>query len=295
MNKDNPKFLILGNGMLGQEYASFGHDVLSSKHFRVESDFTLDDTHEALLKGLVDAKLDVTEYDGIVNCIGISDTRYCEDSDNWSEVSFVNGILPGHLSQICNDLQTKFIHISTGCLYEQPHRPQGEDESLAAHCNYVVSKWQGELNCDKENDIIIRPRLLFGERSPAKGKRNNLILKLEKFNKFVDAFDSITWIRDIVVASEALVHARVSGAYNVACPEPATMYQIATGILGFEGEKITPEQLRRSQDLHLVNNVMDVSKVEQYCKLTPLKRALSQCQNALAMEALRNAGTNKPT
>jgi dTDP-4-dehydrorhamnose reductase len=278
---NQPKFLVLGSGMLGEEYEAHGHTVLQSKDFRIQSDFTENDVYRALHSSLGEAKINLNDYDAIVNCIGISDTRYCEDPKNWKEISIVNGLLPGYLSDYCEESRIKFIHISTGCLYDQPHRPCMEDESLAAHCNYVVSKWQGELGCDKERDIIIRPRLLFGEREPQKGKRNNLICKLQKFNKFVDAFDSITWIGDIVSASDALIRREQSGVFNVACKEVKTMYQYATEHLGLEGSKVTPEELRKSQKLHLVNNVMDVSKIEEFVSMTPLNTALEHCLEKL--------------
>lgn len=279
------RLLIIGGGMVAEEFLANPNNIkIGSDYFRVKPFFTEEMTRNNLDAALLTLGLNINDFDGVVNCIGISDTRFCEDPKNWDEISFVNGTLPKHLSTFCKYYKTKFIHISTGCLYDQPHRPCTEDEPLAAHCNYVVSKWQGELGCDKTSDIIIRPRLLFGERHPPEGKRNNLICKLQKFDKFVDAFDSITWIGDIVRACDALVRRDCSGAYNVACKEVKTMHQIATEHLGLEGIKITPEELRRSQKLHLVNNVMDISKIESIIPMTNLDEALEHCCTKLGFK-----------
>ena len=276
------KFLVLGNGLLGEEYGIHGHKVLGSDSVRFypgedsRAVATALDFCEELLHGS-----QLQSYDAIVNCIGISDTRFCEDRKNWETVKFVNGELPGHLSKYAANHKIKFIHISTGCLYDQPYRPCTEAEPVVAHCNYVVSKWNGELGCNLDRDIIIRPRLLFGERKPD-SKRNNLLCKLAKFNTFVDEFNTVTWIKDIVLASEALVTNKQSGVFNVGCPQPATMYEIAQ-ILGLDGKKMTGEELRKSQNLYLVNNVMDMTKVSEFYTPTDLHQALFTCGESLGI------------
>jgi dTDP-4-dehydrorhamnose reductase len=217
----------------------------------------------------------------IVNCIALSDTRYCEDPANFDEVLAINGTLPKYLSRYCAENNIRFIQISTGCLYDESHRPCREDDHVVAHCNYVVSKWVGELGCDIERDIIIRPRLLFGDYPPEKGKRNNLLYKIANFTTFVDAFNTVTYIGDVVRAAEELILVDESGVFNVGCPEPITIYQIATDLMKIKGVRMTPEELRKSADLYLVNNVMDMSKIQQYIEMSPASEIIPECHRAL--------------
>lgn len=271
------KIAILGNGYLAQAFRkSTKHQYSIVDRWRCYSISSVD---------FLENIKELAEADVIVNCIGISDTRYCESQENFEKIKLINGELPGLLSKHDLMINKRFVHISTGCLYDQSHRPCTEDDKLVAHCNYVVSKWIGEMGCDKQKDIIIRPRLLFSDYMPPNGSRNNLLLKLNRFDKFVDAFNTITYTHDIVNAIESLLENNCSGIYNVGCSEPITIYDIATKYLNKSDViKITPEQLILSQNLHLVNNVMDVTKIEKYCKMTPLSKALQYSINKLKLE-----------
>lgn len=278
------KTLVLGRGLLGAEFAITGYDTVNTSTFKADYNVDNYETIEKKLLNICRLRNCQQMPTTIVNCIGISDTRYCEDPKNWQHVSFINGILPGYISRFCQLNNIKFVHISTGCVYEESHRPCTEDDSIVAHCNYVTSKWMGELGCDKSRDIIIRPRLLFGDFIPANNRRNNLLCKLHKFNTFVDAYNSVTYIKDIVNAVNALVKNDQVGVFNVACPEVVTIYQLATDYLKLTGRKMTPEELRKGQNLYLVNNCMDVSKVSKFCQMTPLSTAIAHCYNKLNLD-----------
>lgn len=224
-------------------------------------------------------------YDVIINCIGISNTRYCEDPKNWEEVNFINGTIPKILSTWCNENNKKFVQISTGCLYDESHHPCTEDSFRVAHCNYTVSKFSGELGCNFETDLIIRPRLLFSDKVV---KGNNLLSKLLTFDKYVDEFNSITSNKTIVNAVDALLMANQSGAFNVCNQGHYTIFEIAKMLhdtinnmawtlkIDFINKsKITAVELRDSQGLYLVNNVMDLTKLLEFYNPPTVQEAIS--------------------
>ena len=267
------KKAVLGSGFLALEYAGYGYEKIGRDKLEI--------THKLLQNRSSYSILDkiLGDYDVIVNCIGISNTRYCEDRANWEEVHCINGILPGYLSKWCERRDKQFIHISTGCLYAESHRPCTEDDFIEAHCNYAVSKFVGEMGCNPERDIILRPRLLFSHRVI---NGNNLICKLQQFTAFVDEFNSITHTYDIVGASEALLKSQAQGIYNIANDGVFTIYEIARMIkkrflaIGQDPkiDKMTAQDLRSSQNLYLVNNVMDLTKIKQFYKPVKVEDAI---------------------
>jgi nucleoside-diphosphate-sugar epimerase len=152
-----------------------------------------------------------------------------------------------------------------------------EDGFLSAHCRYVVSKWAGE-NYLNEDDLIIRPRLLF-DGGLQKG-RNNLLQKLPKFNDYLDEFNSVTSCDTIVEAVEALLESNCRGAFNVANDGAYTIHDMAEA-LGYNGGYVSQEELHQSQGLFLVNNVMDLTKLKRYYQPTDTIEELLRCNREL--------------
>jgi len=272
------KVVVLGRGYLGQEFERQGFEVWGRDKFEISDDHVHAFTHqwETLKK-----------YDTIINCIANSNTRFCEDPNNFDKVIHVNVSIPTALSEWCNDNNKKFVHISTGCLYDKESNLtlfgrnlyyNKETDFIAAHCKYTVSKWMAEIRCHKK-DLIIRPRLLFSDIVNPK----NLLCKLSKFNEFTcDNFDSITSTTTIVKAVHALLKNKQSGIFNVANEGFSTMHQIALKILNKQDAgRITAEDLRKREKLYLVNNVMDLTKLKKYYKPSNLEKELIRCYNNL--------------
>lgn len=273
MNKSD--VIVLGDGFLGNAFKRAGYTVWGRKDFNWKGP----NFPPEYLIGRIKGNIKV-----VINTIGISDTRFCEDDDNWDLIHSVNGELPGYLSRICVNGGVKLVHISTGCLYDRNDGvPQKETAFKAAHCNYVVSKWIGELGCDPEHDLIIRPRLLFDSERPAKG-RNNLIVKMEQFTQFLSEYNTVTSLDTIVEAVEALVDAKQSGVFNVGQTGRYTIAEMAS-YLGFEVEcELSQEDLHESQGLYLVNNLMDLSKLQQFYQPRDTLQELERCWTLLQME-----------
>lgn len=199
--------------------------------------------------------------DVIVNCIGKSDTRWAEKFKNFNELIEINANFVKRL----NDTKIPLVHISTGCLYDQRGKGKlSENSFLSAHCNYTLSKWLGENYVNTERNIILRPRLLFGGIKCR--NRNNLLQKLPNFNTFLNEFNSVTSCETIVHATISLLKYNQRGIFNVANDGTYTISDIAESIGLNTTNKITQEELHKSQNLYLVNNVMDISKLKQFYK-----------------------------
>jgi dTDP-4-dehydrorhamnose reductase len=256
------KTLVLGKGFLGSEFERQGFEVWGREKYEIGQDLSF-----------------LNKYDVVINCIGKSDTRWCEH--NMRGAMNANTDFPVLLSRTCNLLyNTKFVHISTGCLYDESHRPCTEDDFLVAHCNYTVTKFAAEKLINPDKDLIIRPRLLYGgERRSG----NNLLCKLPQFKAYVDEFNSVTSVKTIVEATTALLDADQTGVFNVADEGIHTIGQIAK-MVGYVGEKMTGEQLRRNNGLYLVNNVMSLDKLKQFYQPPTVEERIKECQKELQEE-----------
>jgi nucleoside-diphosphate-sugar epimerase len=144
-----------------------------------------------------------------------------------------------------------------------------------AHLNYTITKWVGEQGCN-EQDLIVRPRLLFGDFMD----RNNLLCKLTSFTHFVAKQNSYTSLNVLVDAIIRLLKHEQHGVFNVACDEYASVVEIAKWV-GLSGKPINGLQLRRREGIHLINNIMDISKLKAFYKPPALKDEIMRCWEAM--------------
>ena len=259
------KVVVLGKGFLGKKFEQRGFEVWGKDVLNVE--------------GLTDLSV-LDPYNIIINCIGKSNTRWCENRDNFAGALWSNGLVPGILSKYCAAEGKRFVHVSTGCLYDDGLVAQDESSLLAAHCNYTVTKWVGEQRC-RDNDLILRPRLFFGDTVD----RNNLLCKLPKFKKFITVCNSYTSTDVIVNATIALILNKCTGVFNVACDGFATVSRLATliGVItnSHRNVCITPRELCAAEHLHLVNNCMNIHKLKEFYQPPLLKDEIMRCWRAI--------------
>lgn len=271
--KTNTDVIVLGSGQLGSAFArKTNFTVLNRSEFNYQNRPTNDDSMFFELNAKYQPKT-------IINCIGISDTRWCESKDGFPIAKAVNGYLPGYLSKLCKICGIKFVHISTGCLYDQSYPPQRETDFLVAHCQYTLTKWLGEIECDFTTDLILRPRLYFG---PIPNK-NNLLCKLSKFAKYTDVRDTITSVDVIVDGCQALLKNNVTGPVNIGCDGTTSMLEIAAEI-GYKKDVIYSTDLRKQSGIYLVHAVMDLTKLKKYYQPPNWRDEVRRCWTLLNEE-----------
>lgn len=164
------------------------------------------------------------------------------------------GLLPQIWQAACPHLH--------GCVYDQNNAPQNEESFTSSHCRYVVSKLAAEYECSPR-DLILRPRLYFSDLPD----KNNLLSKLPNFSHHLNEINSFTSTATIVEATTALLNAEQCGIFNVAQRGYGTVQQIAKHLGIGAKPPMTGEQLQHSQGLALVNNILDISKLEQFYHL----------------------------
>lgn len=256
------KILVLGRGYLGREFERQGFEVWGRD--RVDfKDNSIIPTDLPMLK----------QYDVIVNCISKSGTRWCEDINNFNEAISVNSFIPMRLNLWCTQNKKKFVHISTGCLYDRTDIINTETDFTAAHCNYTITKWVVEKYLDPNECLILRPRLLFDNSNDIK----NLLFRLSNFKVFTqDEKDSFTSTKTLVEATKVLIEKNAVGVFNVAQEGYASIYQIAGWCNIDPRVGISAAELRKQEKLYLVNNRMSIDKLKQYYQPAKLKETIIQ-------------------
>jgi dTDP-4-dehydrorhamnose reductase len=266
--------LVLGNGYLGKEFARRKFEVWGRDKFEFQEQDNVYRTWKLIEPAL-------QKYHTIVNCIAKSNTRWCEDPANLKEALFINGQLPACLSTYCRDNNKKFVHISTGCLYDDDKNINAEDSFIAAHCTYTVTKWVGEKACRPERDLILRPRLLFSDVED----KNNLLCKLPKYKGYVsDKQDSLTCTTSIVAATKELLKKKQVGVFNIAEEGSLSIADIAELCGGFgkkNVKRVRMSTVREAQGLYLVNNVMSIDKLKQFYSPFPIDKIIKVCYTKL--------------
>lgn len=139
------KFLILGaTGMAGHTIALYlheqGHDVttFSRSPFPYCKNINGDIADAAFLKALL-----LQDYDIVVNCIGILNEA-CDQ--NKANAVFLNSYLPHAIINTLKNTSTKYIHMSTDCVFSGKAAPYFEHSLPDGETFYDRTKALGEVN-----------------------------------------------------------------------------------------------------------------------------------------------------
>jgi len=156
--------LVIGRGWVGRkmfdQLVINGHIVTLCPHYKAE---------EAIHK---------VDYDWVVNCAGITgipNVDACEDIK--AETMEGNAMFPVTLQKICESLEIKFAHFSSGCIYEGEITDDYADPNFFGS-TYSVSKGVSDLLL-KDRCLVFRVRLPFDKSHSPK----NLLQKLYNYSK----------------------------------------------------------------------------------------------------------------
>ena len=143
------KFLVLGaTGMAGHTISIYlheqGHDVtaFSTKPFPYCKNINGD----AMDKAFVTSMLKEGAYDVVINCIGVLN----QDCDREpSRAVYLNSYLPHLIADALNGTKTKFIHMSTDCVFSGKLGSYSENSFRDGETFYDRTKALGEVEDTK--------------------------------------------------------------------------------------------------------------------------------------------------
>ena len=255
------KIIIFGNGQVGQSLHSYFKDK-----YEIE---VITDRVDDLLKHKLAEIVAKNRNEIFINTIAVSNTRYCEN--NWVESYKVNVEFPIKLALNLkfDSCKSKYIFISSGCIFDGNKIPKKEDDPPTPLIAYSRQKLMAEtIRHIYENHVIIRPRMIFSTLPLP----SNLLYKINGFHEFIDEQNSMTSCEDICNFCDIIIKKDLRGTFNLCDNGTISPFAIKREISNIWGWKnpvlpIKKEQLHEKVGLSLTDTLIDSSKAAQYVEL----------------------------
>ena len=94
--------------------------------------------------------------DIVINCIGI--VKQLKESNDPQLSIFTNSLFPHQLHNVCKEIKSKLIHISTDCVFSGRKGQYSENDNPDPSDMYGISKLLGEIN--GPNSLTIRTSII---------------------------------------------------------------------------------------------------------------------------------------
>jgi dTDP-4-dehydrorhamnose reductase len=183
----------------------------------------------------VQGALDGHKPDVVINCAGKTgrpNVDWCEDHPTETFRSNVLG--PLVLLEECRKRGIYWVHLSTGCIYEESKRSKGvkgrkgdmgfSEEDPPNFFGSVYARTKGLSDQLLKGQLILqlRPRMPFSGTPHDR----NLITKLLSYPRVLDVQNSLTSIEDFLSATAELVRRRRTGTYNIVNPGTLSPFDV---------------------------------------------------------------------
>lgn len=225
----------------------------------------VDITNEEQIKEYLKSFSYVKTYEIVViNTAAKINLEFCEKEKEIAYKTNVVGAL--NLLKYCSKYNYKFVHISSGCIFDGNDKFYTEDDIPSPKAWYTRTKvWADEIitNFGYENYLILRPRQLISS-SP---NPTNLLTKFLSFNEInaIDESNSITCIEDMCRALNFMLENGLTGIFNVVNQGVCTPYEIALALKKIKPElmvnKISYNDFLKTVDVKRVNTLLDGQKL----------------------------------
>lgn len=205
------------------------------------------------LEALTPEVLQKVSPSAVVNCAGKTDLPWCEN--NPLEAFRCNVSAPVSCMRAVKaayDGRVPFIHLSSGCVWEGPFRPDGEpfspQDPPTPACFYAWTKVCADAVLLREATsplLVVRPRQIY---SPVRSPRNTLT-KLIGYPKLLDTPNSMTSADTVARTIEAVLASERVDVWNriLLCYERGISSPFRVGLLlAKAGLRNQPELLTKT-------------------------------------------------
>ncbi len=225
----------------------FDSELVGLKHYDVFRNIyieNLNDTEELLNK---------IKPSVVINCAGI--TKHLPESKNPTATLSINSIFPHQLSNLCNSMNIRLIHISSDCVFSGSNGPYSEESVTDALDLYGRSKALGEV-IDQNNCITLRTSTIGHEIETKYGLLEWFLHQDNQCNGFNKAiFSGLTTLELArVIKDRVIPNKNLSGLYNLAA-DPITKYDLLCLIASVYKKNIT---IIKSEDFIINRSLLSV-------------------------------------
>ncbi|MDB4220758.1 SDR family oxidoreductase [Amylibacter sp.] len=275
MSECNKRVLVLGAaGMLGNAIFRYfaGEDMYSvigtTRSSRLIGLFP-NDMQERLVSGIEINNNDAfvklfaeVKPDVVINCIGM--VKQLAEADDPLVALPINSLFPHRLAKICNDWDSRLIHMSTDCVFTGKKGMYTEEDVTDSQDLYGVSKRLGEV--DYPNAVTLRTSIIGHELNGNRSLIDWFLSQQGSVRGYTQAVFSglptvtiAELIRDHVIPNPDL-----SGVYHVsAAPiNKFTLLSLVGDIYGKEIEIIRDDSL-------IIDRSLDSSKFKKATGYSP--------------------------
>lgn len=219
------KLLILGgNGMAGHTVSLYfkerGHDVtaFTRRPFTLCNNILGDAIDAELLKKtIVNGK-----YDAVINCIGILN-QFAES--NPEKAIYINSYLPHQIVAWLKETPTRFIQMSTDCVFAGNSGPYFEDSFPDGRSYYDRTKGLGEINDDR--NLTLRNSIVGPDINE---NGIGLFHWFMKQNGVLNGFTKAIWTGvttlTLAKAMERALETNLTGLYNLVNNESINKFDL---------------------------------------------------------------------
>ena len=211
--------------------------------------------------------------DVVINAAGRTgspDVDWCEDHKIETFHSNVTGAAV--LLEACIWSGTYLVHIGSGCIYTGAGEWKEDDAPNFDGSYYSYTKMLADAMMRRHDVLNLRLRMPF-DRSDSE---RNLLTKLARYDKVLDAVNSMTYVPDFLSATKTLIDQRITGTFNVVNPFPVSPYDVARA-MGCDPAWITEDELRALTKAPRSSCVLNGDKLARYYKMRPTADALRGC------------------
>ena len=265
------KYLIIGNGYLGNKFLKYFNDSTMCNQ-RIES---FDDAINAIKEHNPEV---------LINCAGATgrpNIDWCEDHKE--ETFLSNVILPLNLAKACKETKIRMVHLGSGCVYTGDNEGKGFREIDRPNFGgsfYSLTKALSEQLLLDYDVLQLRLRMpIDSEMGP-----RNFITKILNYKKIIDVKNSMTFVEDLLRVSKLLIESNKTGVFNVANPGPMSHTEILDLYKkyrdpNFKYEVISVEELNKMTKAGRSNCILNTEKLEKEIKIPQLKKRIEEMLN----------------
>lgn len=260
--------LIIGKGYIGQKLQTALGCALSDR----------------MILSYKDLAEEVKKYKAqvVINCIGYTGARNVDDCETDIDSTLMaNTFLPIWFGELALREAVKVVHISSGCIFDYDYaEPPIEEDRTPEYYKLFYSRTKIYSEAVLEplsrrcNILIVRIRVPLDDvPSP-----RNLLDKLIRYKKVIDAPNSVTYLPDFFKAMEHLIRIDARGIFNIVAKGPLyypdLMALYKKYCPSFEYEIMPLKDL----GLNRTNLVLSVAKLEKTgFKMRTIQEVLAEC------------------
>lgn len=177
----------------------------------------------------------------VINASALSVPDYCEKHPDEAYATNVSAV--ANMARCCEQAGSRFIHLSTDFVFDGKKGSLYTEEDTPAPVNYYGrSKYEGELavaaNCSDYANV--RVVIVYGKAFP--GQHGNILQLVknrleagQEIQVVSDQYRTPTWVQDIAVGVERLMHVSQSGTYHICGGECLSIADIAYRVADYFG------------------------------------------------------------